>query len=61
MFSPCESIYLEHILKSFKNHYDLDLNEASSVMEVSSIDVESQNFIELDKVKLNPKEEECDF
>lgn len=30
LFSPCESMYLDHIMKSFKNHYDVDLSEASS-------------------------------
>lgn len=60
LFSPCESMYLDHIMKSFKNHYDMDLSEASSYIEVSSIEVESQNYIEMDRAK-HKMEDSCDF
>lgn len=54
-FIPCENKYLEHIIKSLKNHYEIDLLDASAsdlIEEVSSIDLESQNIIaEHDRVE----------
>ena len=47
-YIPCETKYLEHILRSFKNHYEIDLHETNVselIDEVSSIEVESQNLI----------------
>ena len=33
---PCESKYLQHLVKSFKNHYEIDLYADDYMMEEAS-------------------------
>jgi hypothetical protein len=36
LYIPCETIYLEHILNSFKNHYQIDLSQKDSQISLTS-------------------------
>jgi len=36
LYIPCDTVYFEHILNSFKNHYGIDLTQKDSQISLTS-------------------------
>lgn len=59
LYIPCETAYLDHILNSFKNHYQVDIAQKDSQISLSSEtwNEEDDDLIHLETSSLNLKKE----